>query len=319
MSSMLLLLYRYFRLSRCLMLCIFIGSILLFPLSSAYAASHPKPMLTVNVQQGPLGVALTVKGKNFHTGKATLKYVDAHHVIGMFEPPSESSVQVQRNGTFIATNLILPSTGPTGRWNIVVTDSARTTATVQYLVLTSPGEQSAVAPSVLINPTNGKAGDVIAISGSNWLPQGTHVKLAFLDASDAQVSLNTVLVSDKTGMVTGAIRIPSQFNGIQTSMTIIATDTTEALKAQTSLIVLSLSPTPVPSPTPTKSPSVSTSATTDSGKLSFTMNTTSLELVLLVVGATLGLAALMLILFLIPWGKQRPHEQATVPHKQYRR
>ena len=173
MSSLLLSLYRYFRMLRCLILCIFASSILLFPLSSVSAASHPKPTLTVNVQQGPLGVALTVKGKNFHAGKAMLKYVDAQHVIGMFEPPSENSVQVQRNGTFIATNLILPSTGPTGKWNIVVTDSARATATVQYLVLASPGEQSAVAPSILINPTSGKADDVIAVSGSNWLPQGT--------------------------------------------------------------------------------------------------------------------------------------------------
>ena len=322
MSSLLTLLNHRRRQIRYFMCCILAIATLFLPFTLAHAASHPKPMLTLNVQQGPLGVVLTVKGKNFHAGWATLKYVDAQHTSGMFAAAGENSVQVRHDGTFTATNLVLPNSGPAGVWNIVATDSAKTVAVARYLVLAGPGEQSAVAPSIILNPITGKAGDVIAVSGSNWLPQGTRVGLAFLNANNTSVMLNTSLVSDKSGMITGAIRVPSQFNGVQTSMTIVATDTTGALRAQTALTILSLSPTPVLSPTPTKAPSVSTSSTAspnDPNKLSFTMSTTSLELVLLVVGATLGLAALMLILFLIPWGKPKPHEQATIAHKPYRR
>ncbi|GAC1393564.1 MAG: hypothetical protein NVS4B11_00210 [Ktedonobacteraceae bacterium] len=319
---MLTLLYHFRRQSQYLIFCIFITSTLLFPFSSTHAASHPKPTLTLNIQQGPLGVVLTVKGKNFHAGQAGLSYVDAQNTPGMFVVPSGNSVQVQHDGTFTAIDLVLPDSGPAGAWNIVVTDSAKNVAMARYVVLATPGEHSAAAPSIVINPTNGKAGDVVAISGSNWLPQGMHIKLGFLDTSNALVSLNTSLVSDKNGLVTGAVRVPSQFDQTQTTMTIVATDTTEALKAQAALILLSLSPTPAPtSPTPTKSLSVGTSSASpnDPGKLSFTMSTASLELVILVVGGTLGLAALMLILFLLPWRKPHSHEDVTMPHRQYHR
>ena len=245
MSSLLLQLFRYRRFFWCLI----IGSILLLPFSSVYAASHPKPSVTLNIQQGPLGVALTVKGKNFHAGQAKITYIDAQKISGTFAASNSGLVQVQRNGTFVATEFLLPESGPVGLWKIVVTDSAKTIAMVPYHVLAVSGEQQATSPSILLNPTNGKAGDVVAVSGSNWLPQGTHVKLAFLDANNALVSFGTSLVSDKNGMVTGAVRIPSQFDGTQATMTIVATDTTAALKAQATLTILSLSPTPSLSPT----------------------------------------------------------------------
>ncbi len=320
MSSLPLRLSQYRRLFWCLILSILVGGVLLLPLSSVYAASHHKPSVTLNVQQGPLGVSLTVKGKNFHAGQAKITYIDAQKTFGTFEASSQGLIQVQRNGTFTAIGLLLPASGPIGIWNIVVTDSAKTVVVVPYHVLAVPGEQQATSPSILLNPTSGKAGDVVAVSGSNWLPQGTHVKLAFLDANNALVSLNTTLVSDKNGMVTGAVRIPAQFDGTQATMTIVANDTTASLKAQASLTILSLSPTPSPSPTPTRvlSSAISPATPKDPGKVSFTMSTSSLELVLLVVGGTLGLAALMLILFLIPWRKP-PHEQLTVPNKPYRR
>ncbi len=123
-------------------------------------------------------------------------------------------------------------------------------------------------------------------------------------------------------MVTGGVRIPSQFDGTQATMTIIATDTTAAMKAQTALTVLSLTPTSTlfPSPTATKalSTNVAPANPKDPSKFSFTMSTASLELTLLIVGGTLGVDALMLVLFLIPWRKSF-HEQATLPHKPYRR
>lgn len=320
MSSLLFPLYQYRRLFRYPILCIFVIGVLLLPFSFVYAAPHPKPIVTLNIQQGPLGVTLTVKGKNFHAGQAKITYVDTQKMSGTFEALSQGLVQVQHNGTFTATDLLLPASGSVGIWNIVVTDSKKTVAMAPYHVLAVSGEQQAASPSVLLNPTQGKAGDVVAISGSNWFPQGTRVKLAFLDANNALISLDTSLVSDKNGMVTGAIRIPSQFDGTQATMTLVATDTTTALKAQTALSILSLSPTPLPSPTPTRalSSAISPATPKDSGKLSFTMSTSSLELVLLVVGGTLGLAALMLILFLIPWRKP-PHEQLTLPNKPYRR
>ena len=290
------------------------------PCASAYAASHLKPTVALNIQQGPLGVTLTVRGKNLHAGPAKLTYIDAHKVIGTFA--TSSQVQVQGSGILTATQLLLPESGPVGVWNIVVTDSAKTVAMAPYHVLASPGAAQATYPSIATNPTNGKAGDVIAVSGSNWFPQGTHVNLAYLDTSNALVSLDTTLISDKNGMVTGGVRIPSQFDGTQGTMTIVAADTTAAMKAQTALTVLSLTPTPTPllHPTPTKALSTNVAPTNpkDPSKLSFTMSTTSLELTLLIVGGTLGVAALMLILFLIPWRKSF-HEQATVPHKPYRR
>ena len=320
MSLLLLHLYRCRRSLHYLVLCVFVASVVLIPFSSVHAASRPKPSVTLNIQQGPLGVTLTAKGKNFHIGQARVTYVDAQKTPGTFDVSSQSSVQVQRDGTFTANGLLLPESGPVGIWNIVVTDSAKTVVMAPYRVLAAQGEQQATAPSISTNPKNGKAGDVIAISGTNWFPQGTHVTLSYLDANNASVSLDTSLVSDKNGMVTGAVRIPTQFNDTQATMTIVAIDTTAALKAQAPLTVFSPSPTPLPSPTATRTAAtdIAPASPKDPSKFSLTMSTASLELILLIVGGTLGLAALMLILFLLPWRKPS-HEQVTLPHRAHRR
>src|SRR5207248_7737850 len=107
------------------LLCVFFFTILceicsMTPPAFAYSRANQKPGVTLNIQQGPLGVTLTVKGKNFHAGQATVSYIDPQNVSGIFVAPSDSSAQVRTDGTFVETNIILPSSGPVGEWKIVV-------------------------------------------------------------------------------------------------------------------------------------------------------------------------------------------------------
>src|SRR5258706_5851028 len=76
-----------------------------WPFTSVHASAlDAKPLLTLNIQQGPLGVTLTLKGKNFHPGQATLSYIDPQNVPGVFVSPSDSSILVQADGTFLSSN-----------------------------------------------------------------------------------------------------------------------------------------------------------------------------------------------------------------------
>src|SRR5438045_3728821 len=119
----------------------------------AYYAANQKPVVMLNMQQGPLGVTLRVKGKNFHAGQASISYIDAREVPGIFVAPSDSSTQIGTEGTFVEANIIMPSSGPVGEWKIVVTDSRQTVGIARYHVLAASGEQSAGAPDVMVNPT----------------------------------------------------------------------------------------------------------------------------------------------------------------------
>src|SRR5713226_3466506 len=159
-------------------ICILFSVLILATPTYAFAAS--KADLSLNLQQGPLGVTLTLRGKNIHPGLAELSYIDARGVPGTFAYPGDSSVQVQDNGTFVTSNVILPSGGPVGTWKIIVTDSAGVISSVRYLVLAAPGASVVGVPSLSINPGSGMGGDIIAFTGSNWLPAGTTVNLTLL-------------------------------------------------------------------------------------------------------------------------------------------
>jgi hypothetical protein len=214
----------------------------------AYAAT--KAQLALNLQEGPLGVTLTLTGKNFPQGQVTFSYIDPQNVPGMFTAPGDSNAQVQSDGTFVTTNLILPASGPTGVWKILVTDSANTISSVRYTAIAAPGEQTAGTPSLNVNPTNGMVGDSIHFTGTNWLPEGTRVNLMLLIDTTTLPLFDAPAVSDKNGTIRGSFHLPASLNASQVIVT-AADIATGALRAQTVLIVGSATPTPVTSPTPT--------------------------------------------------------------------
>ncbi|GAC1306927.1 MAG: hypothetical protein NVSMB27_45140 [Ktedonobacteraceae bacterium] len=273
----------------------------------------------MNLQQGPLGVTLTLRGRNLHSGLAQLSYIDAQGVPGTFAYPSDSSVQVRENGEFVSSNVILPSSGPAGDWKIVVTDSVGAISSIRYLVLAAPGASTAGVPSLSINPSNGAAGDIIAFTGSNWLPAGTIVNLTLLMGTISLTLLDTPPVSDRNGAISGAFHLPANLNVSQAAVNAVDV-ASGALHAQVQLLINSSSPTPTASQTVVASPTiestpVDTATTTplktaplgsDSthGPLSL-LGQEGWGLALLIVGGSLGVAAIMLILFMIPWSERK--------------
>ena len=293
----------------------FVCCVLLSPTPS-FAFEAPKPQLSLNLQQGPLGVTLSLRGTNMRPGLAGLSYIDANEVPGSFAPSGDSLVHVQEDGTFLTSNIQLPTSGPTGIWKIVVTDSAGAIWTVHYLVLAAPGESVAGSPSLTINPAKGASGDVIAFSGSNWLPEGTAINMTLLVGTSSLPLLDTSPVSDKNGMITGAFHLPAHVSVSQASVN--ATDVASgALRSQVQMLIISSSPTPTTSPTAVTSPTIVPSPTSQATPTSTPLKTASLGsdsprgpltllgqlewgVLLLVVGMIPGIAALMMILFMLP-------------------
>ncbi len=315
----------------------------LIPATHSYALpiSNKKPELTLNRAQGPLGVTLMLRGKNFPPGPANLSYIDAHNVPGIFQPPSDTSVEVQPSGLFLTTNLVLPASGPVGAWKIVVTDSQGALTTIRYTALATPGKKSAGIPTLSLTLPSGvsasssatatptasataisSGSNSIAFTGSNWLPKGTAVKLILYSGATSLPLLEPPPTSNASGDISGSFNMPANLSF--TSATIIASDvSTGALRAQIPIAinngVVSFSPVSTPQPigtTPVTS-AASTPVSGATGPDTFTNPFGKLDAaiwgpVLLVVGGMLAIAGLMLILFMIPWsGSERRKGQHT--------
>jgi len=308
----------------CMLLLVALSMLFMHP-TRAFAS--PKARLTLNRQQGPLGVTLTLSGEKFTPGPAALSYIDSQKTPGTFTPPGDSNVQVLNDGTFSTSNLVMPSSGPVGPWKIVVTDSIGKTWSIPYFVLAAPGQQTAGIPSLAVDPSNASSGDTISFSGSNWLPQGTAVTLSLLVGTTSLPLLTTLPQSDLDGLISGTFHLPANLD--QPEVTVSAADaSTGALRAQAQILITlasptpSASPTPVASPTPTatsvptatvmpaKTPTVSSISSTPGGVDNTGGPLSSIDgaiwgPILLIVSGLLGAFALMLVLFLIPAVERR--------------
>lgn len=292
----------------------------------ALALANRKPALTLNRVQGPLGVTLTLSGTNFPPGPAQLSYMDAQNVPGIFAPPGDTSVQIRADGTFSTANVVMPESGPAGRWQIVVTDSQGLVTTIRYNALAPPGAPTAGSPDIAIDPVSGMSGDAITFYGTNWLPRATIVNIFLQIGSSSIPLLQPSPTSDSNGVINGTFHLPLNLNTSQA--TILAVDaSTGALRTQTSILINGASPTPTASPTispgPTSQPTAASSPTstrppisTNSGGPGSTGSSLIKNLnpdiwgpVLLTIGGVLGVAGLMLVLFMLPWGR-RDHNNA---------
>jgi hypothetical protein len=300
-----------------------IFSFAVLPAGRSFADS--KSALHLNRQMGPLGVTLTLSGSNFPPGVAGLSYIDSQNVPGTFTAPGDTSVQVLNNGTFVTNNLILPQSGAIGPWTIVLTDSQGMISTIGYTVLAAPGQTTAGAPTLTIDPLRGAGGDAITFSGTNWLPGGTKVNLLLQTNTSTIPLLEPAPRSDGDGNISGTFHLPLNLN--ITSATVAASDAaTGALRAQTPITITmstaTVTPTSSPSPqatpsptdtvtpvdTPTTTPIVATnnagSDNNNTGNPLGKMDAAVWGPVLLGVGGILAIAALMLVLFMIPLGSR---------------
>jgi hypothetical protein len=291
------------------------------PFTTKALAADKKPELSLNLQQGPLGVTLTLSGKNFPAGDVSFSYIDAQNVPGVFVTPSDTGMQVDANGTFASNNLILPASGPAGDWKIVVKDSSGAIWTTGYKALAAPGQPSASSPTLTLNPTSATSGDLITFTGSNWLPKGTTVNLLLQINGNSIPLLEPSPTSDESGTISGTFHLPTNLNVPQAN--ILATDaSTGALRAQQPITILNGSPTPTSSPTAGITPSPTSTTTSlasstdlqkpntpanNSGNSISTTDRILWGAVLLVVAAIIAVAAFMLVLFMLPWSERKTH------------
>jgi hypothetical protein len=303
-------------------------SLILIPVARSYADNTSA--LSLNRAQGPLGVTLTLSGNNFPPGIAKFSYIDSQNVPGFFVYPSDTSVQVQATGSFVTSNLVLPGSGAVGPWKIVVQDSLGSLTRITYTVLAAPGQSTAGTPTFTLNPSSGMSGDAITFTGANWLPMGTAVNLQLQAGTSSIPLLEPAPLSDINGNISGTFHLPTNLTA--STATVMASDVTSgALRAQSPITITATTLTPTPTTTPTASPTStttpsSTTTTTTPSPVTASGNTNTggpdnpgsplgkpdaalWGPVLLVVGGILAVAALMLILFMIPWAERDTHSQ----------
>lgn len=293
------------------------------PITATYALTkpQPKPALALNRQQGPLGVTLTLRGMNFPPGQASLSYIDAKNVPGVFEAPGDSTVEVMPTGSFLTTNLVLPTTGPAGAWKIVVTDSKGALTTTRYMALVAKGQASAGAPTLALSlPTtiNGDSpsgtsspDNAITFTGANWLPKGTAVKLLLKQGASSIPLLEPAPISDAEGNIHGSFNLPSSIS-VPNAIIAASDVTTGALRAQLPISISNglVSLTPVVTEQPTSpvianaQPQAASQQNSSTGSFVNPFGKIDSAIwgpILLVVGGILLVAGFMLLLFMIPW------------------
>ncbi len=308
--------------------------LVLIPAARSYAADTPT--LSLNRAQGPLGVTLTLSANNFPPGIAKFSYIDSQNVPGFFVYPGDTSVQVQATGSFVTSNLVLPGSGAVGPWKIVVQDSLGSLNRITYTVLAAPGQSTAGTPTLTLNPTAGMSGDAITFTGANWLPMSTAVNLQLQAGTSSIPLLEPAPLSDVNGNISGTFHLPTNLTA--STATVMASDVTSgALRAQSPITITAttLTPTPTTSATPTTTPAASPTSTTTPSPTTTTATPSPVTPigntntggpdnpgnplgkpdaalwgpVLLVVGGILAVAALMLILFMIPWAERDTRSQ----------
>jgi hypothetical protein len=308
-------------------LCLFL-SLTVLPITPSFASTRPqpKPSLLLNREQGPLGVTLTLRGKNFPPGQASLSYIDAKNVPGVFAPPAASTVEVLPDGSFLTTNLVMPAAGPAGAWKIVVTDSNGALNTIRYTALLAKGQSAAGAPTLTLSlpsTINGDApsgttasNNAITFTGANWLPKGTAVKLLLMEGASSSIPLlEPAPISDIEGNIHGSFYLPATIS--VPDATILASDvSTGALRAQVPISIndglVSLTPVATAQSTDASTSSVAantqpqSTSSQNGGVGSFVNSLGKLDSavwgpILLIVGGILLVAGFMLLLFMIPW------------------
>lgn len=173
--------------------------------SYALAGSPKKPALTLNRSQGPLGIVLTLRGKDFPEGNANLSYIDATNVPGIFSPPSDTSVEVLPSGAFLTTNLVLPSSGPAGAWKIIVTDSQGNLTIIRYTVLAPRGQKTAGAPSLLLTLPNGTSSGATPTASGTSTPTGTTTTASPTTTPTGTASATPTVTSTATSAASNSI------------------------------------------------------------------------------------------------------------------
>jgi hypothetical protein len=225
------------------------------------------------------------------------------------------------------TVLATPGQKIAGAPSLILTlPDGTTNATPSASATTTPTETTAVTPTVITTTTStasSSGNNTITFTGSNWLPKATAVKLMLTAQSTSLPLLGSTLVSNSKGMISGSFKMPS--NLPYSSATIIATDTaTGALQVQVPITITSgvvsfstgTTPTPSPETTPVTSaantpvPSSNSSAGNLTNPLA-NMNAAIWGPVLLVAGAMLAIAGLMLILFMLPWSRSNHSDPHT--------
>lgn len=233
----------------------------------AFATSDlPHARYTTNPTQGPVGAVITVTGTNM----STTRFPDGTQIdLGYYNTDfsnctaaTDSQPGIVKNGAFSAW-LRWPASTGAGFFEVCAAAHGSDNPFIvgTYRVL------SAMPPQITLTPTTPGAGKQATITGANFLPAGTSVKLIWPAANGLPaVSLGTVS-SDENGAFTQTFTVPAHaITGTYSAQAVVGSGQPPTMSASTTFhvngITIVAMPTPTASPVATATPTATAAATT---------------------------------------------------------
>jgi hypothetical protein len=274
------------------------------PSPHASAASHNLARrLTSSPSQGPVGAVIVVTGSGMPSPDGTQIDLGYSTDFSNCNAATDSQPGIVQNHAFSGWFRWPTGTG-TGNFEVCasVHGSNSPFFAGMYQVL------SATPPQISIAPTIPSAGKQATITGANFLPAGTSVKLVWPAANGLPSTLLATVTSDNNGAFTQAITVPAHaITGTYSVEALAGSGQPPTMSAATTFHVNGIVITAVPTPTPTASPTASATAAATSPATSNVSGTrpttnvngntvgggTNLLLPVALVGLVLIVAALM--------------------------
>jgi len=228
------------------------------PSPHASAASHNLARrLTSSPSQGPVGAVIVVTGSGMSSPDGTQIDLGYSTDFSNCNAATDSQPGIVQNHAFSGWFRWPTNTG-TGNFEVCasVHGSNSPFFAGMYQVL------SATPPQISIAPTVPSAGQQATITGANFLPAGTSVRLVWPAANGLPSTLLATVTSDNNGAFSQAITVPAHaITGTYSVQALAGTGQPPTMSAATTFHVNGIVITAVPTPTVAASPTTSPSAT----------------------------------------------------------
>ncbi|MCL5411674.1 MAG: hypothetical protein M1150_02950, partial [Patescibacteria group bacterium] len=171
------------------------------PVNGSYTISNAEiqnPIISgINPSSGKVGDAVAISGSNFGTSKGTVKFGDK----------TASDNDTTWGDKSITTKV--PSGLSAGAFQITVTTTdSKTSGGVSFTITDNPPNKTLNPTISSINPSSGKVGDAVAISGSNFGTSKGTVKFGDKSVGDLEVTWGDSSISVKVpSLSAGTIKV----------------------------------------------------------------------------------------------------------------
>ena len=218
-------------------------------LSPAHLTRVTEPESVVSSpSSGPVGAIIAISGSGWSDPDG--EQVSFGYMIASYCSIVPDSQAGTFDGGSFSGWLRWPGGTPLGSYTVCATFGSTTAQANTYTVLSESAPQVSISPSILT------AGTQATVTGSNFYPAGTNVKLSWETVNGSASFVLSPAISNSTGSFSKLFVVPtmSLASGSYRIVAVVGGSQPPTLSSSTTFTYHVLTPTPSPTPSPTPRP-----------------------------------------------------------------